>query len=137
LIKDYDGIFPKEGGFDFFHGYNSIVWGVILFQAAGGLIVAMVVKYADNIIKNFATSFSILLSALTSAILFRDVQINFFFVLGASTVMGATYAFGYKPPVRVVSRQDLELSMEGQEKDKENQELARLLKQDEDDAKSP
>ena len=50
---------------------------MIIFQAAGGMIVALVVKYADNIIKNFATSFSILLSAFTSAILFRDVIINF------------------------------------------------------------
>ena len=138
LIKDYDGIFSREEGFDFFHGYNSIVWGVIVFQAAGGLIVAMVVKYADNIIKNFATSFSILLSALTSAVLFRDVQINFFFIVGAGTVMASTYAFGYKPPVRIVSRQDLELSAEEQERDKDDQELARLLREDEEDAaKSP
>lgn len=109
LLNDYDGIFnTPDGALGFFRGYNNIVWGVITFQAAGGLIVAMVVKYADNIIKNFATSFSILLSAMVSAYLFNDVQVNFFFVLGASTVMGATYAFGYKPPVRVVSRHDLE-----------------------------
>ena len=56
LVKDYVDIFPEDGRVNFFKGYNSIVWGVIFFQAAGGLIVAMVVKYADNIIKNFATS---------------------------------------------------------------------------------
>ena len=109
LINDYDGIFnTPDGKLGFFRGYNNIVWGVITFQVAGGLIVAMVVKFADNIIKNFATSFSILLSAMVSAYLFNDVQVNFFFVLGASTVMGATYVFGHKPPVRVVSRHDLE-----------------------------
>lgn len=35
----------------FFHGYNAIVWSVILLQALGGLLVAMVVRYADNILK--------------------------------------------------------------------------------------
>lgn len=110
MINDWDGIVGTNDGSpgDFFRGYNHIVWGVITFQAAGGLIVAMVVKYADNIIKNFATSFSIILSSMVSAYLFNDVRVNFFFVLGASIVMGATYAFGHKPPVRVVSRHDLE-----------------------------
>ncbi len=134
LLKDYAGIFPKEGGFQFFRGYSAIVWGVILFQAAGGLIVAMVVKYADNIVKNFATSFSILLSAFTSAMLFQDVTINLFFVLGAGLVMISTYAFGYKPPARVVSRQDLELSLEKEQERQE--EFSRLLEED-SSTKSP
>ena len=134
LLKDYDNIFPKEGGIQFLKGYNHIVWNVILFQAAGGMIVALVVKYADNIIKNFATSFSILLSAFTSAILFRDVIINFSFVIGALMVMTSTYTFGYKPPARIVSRQDLELSLEReQEKEKEIQEFSRLLREDGED----
>ena len=32
----------------FLGGYSPIVWTVVTVQAAGGLIVAVVVKYADN-----------------------------------------------------------------------------------------
>ena len=35
----------------FFFGYNNVVITVVLLQAAGGLLVALVVKYADNIQK--------------------------------------------------------------------------------------
>jgi hypothetical protein len=44
----------------FFYGYNWIVWTVVMLQAVGGLVVAVVVKYADNILKGFAASFSII-----------------------------------------------------------------------------
>lgn len=41
-------------------------------QAMGGLIVAAVIKYADNILKSFAMSASILLSTLISYFLLHD-----------------------------------------------------------------
>ncbi len=66
----------------FFAGYNWIVWMVILLQAVGGLIVAVVVKYADNILKGFASSFSMITSCLLSYFFF-DFQPNYKFVLGA------------------------------------------------------
>ena len=59
---------------DFFSGYNKYVWGVITLQAAGGLIVAVVVKYADNVMKGFATSISIIISAVLSYIMWHDVK---------------------------------------------------------------
>ena len=39
---------------------------VLCPQAFGGLVVAAVVKYADNILKGFATSVSIIVSSLVS-----------------------------------------------------------------------
>jgi UDP-galactose transporter len=54
----------------FFAGYNWVVWTAILFQAAGGIVVALVINYADNIAKNFATSVSIVLSCVASAVFF-------------------------------------------------------------------
>jgi UDP-sugar transporter A1/2/3 len=91
----------------FFRGYDYLVWGVIAIQAVGGLIVAVVVKYADNVIKNFATSFSIILSVIASAVLFDDVSVNTSFVGGSATVLGAVYWFGSHTPVKVVSQQDI------------------------------
>jgi UDP-galactose transporter len=66
IWKDGNAI-SKTG---FFAGYNWVVWMAILFQAAGGVIVALVINYADNIAKNFATSVSIVLSCVASAYFF-------------------------------------------------------------------
>nr|CCA19239.1 UDPNacetylglucosamine transporter putative [Albugo laibachii Nc14] len=49
-----------------FHEIQPIVWLVIFLQAFGGIIVAAVVRYSDNIIKNFGTSLSLVLSCLIS-----------------------------------------------------------------------
>ncbi|TPX51162.1 hypothetical protein SeLEV6574_g00453 [Synchytrium endobioticum] len=86
-----DGEQVRENGF--FHGYNSWTFGAIACQAIGGLIVAVVVKYADNILKGFATSLSIILSCLASVILF-DFVITTPFVIGAGLVIYATYLYG-------------------------------------------
>lgn len=45
---------------------------VLYLQALGGLVVAMVIKYADNILKGFATSLSIIISALISYLVLDD-----------------------------------------------------------------
>ena len=62
------------------------------------MLVAVVVKYADNVLKGFATSLSIILSALVSAVYFSDVDINSAFVLGAAVVLLSVYYYGYNPP---------------------------------------
>ena len=59
----------------------------------------MVVKYADNVLKGFATSLSIVLSAVVSALYFHDVNINFAFTVGATIVLGSVYLYGYVPNV--------------------------------------
>ena len=70
-------------------GFEPLVWAVVIVQAAGGLIVAVVVKYADNVLKVFATSFSIIISCIISAIWF-DFRANMLFVLGTGLVVLAT-----------------------------------------------
>lgn len=64
------GVIFKDGAelskVGFFAGYNWVVWAAITSQALGGVVVALVVNYADNIAKNFATSISIVLSFLVS-----------------------------------------------------------------------
>jgi UDP-galactose transporter len=69
------GVIWKDGAIisktGFFVGYNWVVWMAIVFQAAGGVIVALVINYADNIAKNFATSISILISCIASVYFFN------------------------------------------------------------------
>jgi hypothetical protein len=92
----------------FFYGYNAVVWTAIMFQAIGGIVVALCVAYADNILKNFATSVSILISFIASVYFFNfAVTRNVIhagrglikFLLGCSVVLFATYL--YSKPERV------------------------------------
>jgi UDP-sugar transporter A1/2/3 len=77
----------------FFQGYNLLTWFVVTNQALGGLLVALVVKYADNILKGFATSISIILSGIISFYLL-DFQPSFLFVTGTGIVIAATVLYG-------------------------------------------
>lgn len=88
LVNDGDKY--RENGF--FFGYDWVVWFVILIQAFGGLMVAVVVKYADNILKGFATSAAIILSCIASMYFF-DFQLSIQFVVGASLVMLSVYLY--------------------------------------------
>lgn len=93
LMKDSSQIL--EDGI--FVGYTPLVWFVISQQAVGGLIVALVVRYADNILKGFATSLSIILSCIASVFLF-DFSITLTFSVGALLVMVAIYLYGMPQP---------------------------------------
>ena len=94
MANDYDSI-QKNG---FFAGYDSLVWTVVLLAALGGLVVAVVVKFADNVLKGFAASASIVLSCVISSMVFHDSQMTLSFMIGASIVCGSAYAYSYSPP---------------------------------------
>ncbi|XP_019873291.1 UDP-galactose translocator [Aethina tumida] len=81
----------------FFFGYDKFVFYLILLQAGGGLIVAVVVKYADNILKGFATSLAIIISCVASIYLF-NFNLTIQFVLGAGFVIFSIFLYGYQPP---------------------------------------
>ncbi|RKP13622.1 nucleotide-sugar transporter [Piptocephalis cylindrospora] len=89
LVADGSTIW-KQG---LLQGFGPLPWVVVLNQALGGLLVAAVVKYADNILKGFATSLSILLSGLISY-LFLDFHPTLPFLLGASLVLLSTFMYG-------------------------------------------
>jgi solute carrier family 35 (UDP-sugar transporter), member A1/2/3 len=90
---DYDKIQLKG----FFFGYNKLVWTNIVIQSSGGLLVAVVIKYADNILKGFATSIAIIVSCLASAYLFNTV-IDFIFAFGTLLVVLSVMLYSYVPP---------------------------------------
>lgn len=91
VVMLQDGVTIIERGF--FVNYTPLTWTVIAIQAIGGLIVALVVKYADNILKGFATSISIILSSIVSVWLF-NFTFSGSFILGAALVIYATYLYG-------------------------------------------
>lgn len=90
LVQDMDSIL-LDG---FFQGYTPITWAVILLQTFGGLIVATVMKYADNILKGFATSISIVLSTICSYYILKDFEPTMTFISGAGVVIFATILYG-------------------------------------------
>ncbi|KAJ3363110.1 hypothetical protein GGF31_001249 [Allomyces arbusculus] len=104
LVPALFGVLVVDGAhvrtYGFFAGYSKWTWAAILCQALGGLLVSLVVKYADNILKGFATSVSILLSSIASVYLF-SVHLAAHFVAGAALVIVATYLYGLpdKTPV--------------------------------------
>lgn len=90
--SDWDNI--KDKGF--FFGYNSLVWINILVQSSGGLLVAVVIKYADNILKGFATSVAIVISCIASVYLFNTV-VNYLFCFGTFLVVLSVFLYSYTP----------------------------------------
>ncbi|CAI2347253.1 unnamed protein product [Caenorhabditis sp. 36 PRJEB53466] len=92
-LYDWEAI--SEDGF--LRGYNKIIWIVVLLQAYGGLVIALVVKYADNILKGFAVSLSIILSSFTSWLVLGDLTITTTFAIGATIVIFATFLYGHEP----------------------------------------
>ncbi|XP_063058051.1 solute carrier family 35 member A3a isoform X2 [Engraulis encrasicolus] len=90
----YDGERVREHGM--FQGYNTITCVVVALQALGGLVIAAVIKYADNILKGFATSLSIILSTLISYFWLEDFVPTSVFFMGAVLVIVATFLYGYE-----------------------------------------
>ncbi len=85
-----DGAKVRENGF--FFGYDWVVWLTIFLNAFGGLMVAVVVKYADNILKGFATSAAIVVSSIAS-VYFFDFQISVQFLIGTLLVIISVYMY--------------------------------------------
>ncbi|KAJ9637632.1 uncharacterized protein PV06_09414 [Exophiala oligosperma] len=99
----WDGRAIRAEGF--FQGYNPVVVLTICTQAAGGLIVAMVIKYADNILKGFATSLSIILSTVASIFIFNFVP-TIYFLFGSVLVFLATYLYSMPDTPKAIDSAD-------------------------------
>ena len=66
------------------------MWPSAPHYMAGGLLVAAVIKYGDNILKNFTTSCSVILGTLIS-VYFFDFQLSTQFLWGSVLVIGSAY----------------------------------------------
>ncbi|SGY68302.1 BQ5605_C004g02876 [Microbotryum silenes-dioicae] len=101
LSLDFKGTLdPLEHWYDpfslaaegFFEGFNSVTWFVVALQTIGGLLIALAIKYADNVAKSFALSVSIVFTFLLSVLMF-DFQVTPSTAIGALAVVGSTMLF--------------------------------------------
>lgn len=78
--------------FDYWQGYDALTYALVVVHAIGGLLVAVVVKYADNILKGFATAVAVIVSGVYMAI-FSGYHPSAWFVCGCSLVCAATVMY--------------------------------------------
>lgn len=76
----------------FYDGFTQLVWGLVFIQSAGGIIVSLVMKYADNILKSFCTAISIIIVGIASMYLF-DLLPNIYFIIGSLLVFSAIFMY--------------------------------------------
>ena len=80
----------------FFFGYDFFVVYLIFLNGLGGLLVAVVIKHADAILKGFATSVSIIITGVVSMYYFGLV-ITLQFVIGGLLVILSIFMYAYIP----------------------------------------
>jgi UDP-sugar transporter A1/2/3 len=73
-------------------GFTQLVWAATIVRSVGGLLVALVIKYADNILKGFASSTAIVLTSIISVIFFK-FQITYGFVVGSLLVIFSIFLY--------------------------------------------
>lgn len=83
------------------YGFSPSAWAVVCTNAALGLSVSLVLRYADNLIKNFTGAAAVLLSALVSGPLF-GFQWTYPFLIGALIVC-CSFVLYFHLGVRVVA----------------------------------
>lgn len=88
MIFEYD----SGSGKGLLYGFTPLTWFCIALQAQGGLLVAVVVKFANNILKGFATSLAIVISTIAS-VFFLGFNLTPTFVFGASLVIGSVMMY--------------------------------------------
>ena len=76
----------------FFEGYTTLAILLVLFQAFHGLAVALVYKYADAIVKNFANS-SVMAILIIISFYFFSLQTTVHSWLGIIIVLTTTYCY--------------------------------------------
>lgn len=85
----------------FWYGIDTPTIVLIVLNASGGLLVAAVIKYGDNILKNFTTACSVILGTLISVVLF-DFVLTVQFLWGSALVVASAYAYATAPPSAAV-----------------------------------
>ena len=74
-------------------GFSNLTWFCLVFQAGGGLLVAVTIKYADNILRGFAQGLALIIGAVGSYVLF-GFSLSLTFCGGVLLVIAAIFLYG-------------------------------------------
>ena len=91
LMMDYSNI----AAVGFFHNFTPSAWLAVAMNGAGGLLVAVIIKYADNILRCFAQALAIILGSIGSYFLF-GFELTPSFLTGVTLVISAVFLYGDK-----------------------------------------
>lgn len=81
----------------FLSGFTEWVWFLIFLRASTGLLVAVIIRRMDNVVKVFTSGVSIVFGIFGSSLVF-DTHLTQRMWLGVFMVVTAGYAFGNKDP---------------------------------------
>jgi solute carrier family 35 (UDP-sugar transporter), member A1/2/3 len=102
MFQDPNANNPNNGEVTYLHGFTFWTWVLVLLQAAGGLLVAAVIKYADNVLKGLATGVSVVFATAASMVLFGTPLTGQFFI-GAVMILVSVYYFSNPLPNNILS----------------------------------
>jgi len=74
------------------YGFNGAAFISIFVSAIGGLIVAAVLKFADSVLKGYATAMSVVLTGVLSMLLF-GTRLNILYFLGIGNVVCSVFLY--------------------------------------------
>jgi UDP-sugar transporter A1/2/3 len=87
----------------FMRGFDEFVWGVVICQTAGGIIIAFVMKFANNMLKCLAVAISICLCAIYS-VATGSIALTSSLLAGICIVVAAVYVFSTSPNFTALER---------------------------------
>merc|ERR1712173_81363 len=96
LFQDRDRIL-EEG---LFTGWSAVTVLQYLLMTAGGLLVAVIIKYLDVIIKGFATAISLIVISLTGYF-FLGGALDTIFLIGMGVTIISVFNYNEQPPKAV------------------------------------
>ncbi|RNF12099.1 CMP-sialic acid transporter [Trypanosoma rangeli] len=74
----------------YFCGFDYLVWMLVLVQSIGGLLVAVVLRYSDNIMRTFASGVSLMLSGFCSSYLYSFMPSTLFLIGNVASIGAIT-----------------------------------------------
>ena len=112
LVAIYQRDYHKVLRHGWMHGFCLSTWALTVMFALGGLLVAVVIRFADNNLKNLAMAVAIILSCAVAVPLFGFVP-NRVFAAGGALVIASIFLYAWQPkpkPAFVSPTSDVEVT---------------------------
>ena len=77
-----------QSSWNLFRGFTLYTWLIVLTQALNGLFMSVVIKHSSNIIRLFVISFSLIVTAILSWLVFH-IHFNLYFFLSFVTMISS------------------------------------------------